>query len=135
MQISHLWRYPVKTMAGERLERACLGLNGIPGDRVLYVVDERERNLSARTKPRLLERRATLGSDGDVLVDGMPWRSAEVTAAVQAAAGPDARLVAASGNERFDILLLLVGPTARSRPSVTTRAGCAPTSSSPASTD
>jgi len=108
MQISHLWRYPVKSMAGERLERACLGLNGIPGDRRLYVVDERERIVSARTKPRLLAHRATLGSDGDVLVDGLPWRSPEVAAAVQAAAGPGARLVAAAGNERFDVLPLLV---------------------------
>jgi uncharacterized protein YcbX len=108
MQISHLWRYPVKSMAGECLERACLGLNGIPGDRLLYVVDEREQILSARTKPQLLEHRATLGSDGDVLVDGMPWRSPEVAAAIEAAAGPRARLVPAAGNERFDILPLLV---------------------------
>jgi uncharacterized protein YcbX len=108
MQISDLWRYPVKSMAGERLERACLGVNGVPGDRLLYVVDSREQILSARTKPRLLQHEATLGSDGEVLVDGMPWRSPEVARAVEAAAGSDARLVPASGNERFDILPLLV---------------------------
>jgi MOSC domain-containing protein len=108
MQISQLWRYPVKSMAGERLQRAWLGLDGIPGDRLLYVVDERGGILSARTKPRLLGHRATLGQDGDVLVDGIPWRSPKVAATVRAAAGPDARLVPAVGSERFDILPLLV---------------------------
>ena len=108
MRISDLWRYPVKSMAGERLERAQLEFNGIPGDRLLYVVDDRERILSARTKPALLGLRATLDSDGDVLVDGAPWRSPEVAAAVEVAAGPGARLVPATGNERFDILPLLV---------------------------
>jgi uncharacterized protein YcbX len=108
MRICQLWRYPVKSMGGERLEGAWLGLGGIPGDRVLYVVDGRGEILSARTKPRLLGHRATFREDGKVLVDGMPWRSAEVAAAVRAAAGPDARLVPAAGPERFDILPLLV---------------------------
>jgi uncharacterized protein YcbX len=108
MQISELWRYPVKSMAGERLESAWLGPDGIPGDRVLYVVDGRGEILSARTKPRLLAHRATLGDDGEVLVDGLPWTSPVVAAAVRAAAGPDARLVRATGPERFDILPLLV---------------------------
>jgi uncharacterized protein YcbX len=108
MQISELWRYPVKSMAGERLERAQLGRDGIPGDRVLYVVDERGQILSARTKPRLLGHRATVGPDGDVLVDDLPWRSSEVAVAVESAAGAGARLVEATGNERYDILPLLV---------------------------
>lgn len=108
MEISELWRYPVKSMAGERLQQARLGLRGIPGDRVLYVVDGRGQILTARTKPGLLAHRATVGDDGEVLVDGLPWRSPEVVAAVHAAAGADARLVAATGSERFDILPLLV---------------------------
>src|SRR4051812_36307550 len=108
MHISELWRYPVKSMAGERLERTRLELDGIPGDRVLYVVDGRGEILSARTQPGLLGHRATLAADGEVLVDGLPWDSPEVAAAVRAAAGPDARLVRARGPERFDILPLLV---------------------------
>ncbi len=108
MEISELWRYPVKSMAGERLERTWLGLDGIPGDRVLYVVDGRGEILSARTKPRLLAHRAAVCDDGEVLVDGLPWNSPEVAAAVRDAAGPDARLVRATGPERFDILPLLV---------------------------
>ena len=108
MHVSELWRYPVKSMAGERLENAWLGVDGIPGDRLLYIVDGRGEILSARTKPRLLGHRATLGEDGDVLVDGLPWDSPDVAAAVRAAAGPDARLVRADGPERFDVLPLLV---------------------------
>lgn len=108
MQISQLWRYPVKSMAGERLDRAWLGLDGIPGDRLLYVIDGRGEILSARAKPRLLGHRATLDEDDEVMVDGIPWRSPEVAAAVRAAAGQDARLVQAAGPERFDILPLLV---------------------------
>ena len=108
MEIAQLWRYPVKSMAGERLEHALLGVRGIPGDRLLYVVDERGQILSARTKPRLLAHHATLDAEGDVLVDGLPWRSREIAALVRAAAGPGARLVEAVGGERDDILPLLV---------------------------
>jgi uncharacterized protein YcbX len=106
--IAQLWRYPVKSMAGERIEHAFLGHDGIPGDRMLYVVDHAGRTLSARTKPLLLGHRAALTPEGEVLVDGLPWRSREVAAAVEAAAGHGARLVEASGNERFDVLPLLV---------------------------
>jgi len=108
MQISQLWRYPVKSMAGERLQHAWLGVDGVPGDRVLYVVDGHGEILSARTKPALLGHSATLDGDGRVLVDGLPWQSPEVAAAVHAAAGSGARLVEAEGAERFDILPLLV---------------------------
>jgi uncharacterized protein YcbX len=108
LHVSELWRYPVKSMAGERLEQAEVGIDGIPGDRVLYVVDVRGQILSARTRPQLLGHHASIGPDGDVLVDGLAWRSPEVAAAVEAAAGPGARLVQAAGNERFDVLPLLV---------------------------
>src|SRR3954453_10650058 len=108
MQIAELWRYPVKSMAGERLERAWLGVDGIPGDRRLYVVDGDGAIVSARTRPQLLGHRATLAEDGEVRVDGLPWRDPRVADVVRAAAGPDARLVQATGPERFDILPLLV---------------------------
>src|SRR5918994_7541259 len=108
MHVAELWRYPVKSMAGERLERTDIGLDGIPGDRVLYVVDADGDILSARTRPLLLRHRATTGADGDVLVDGRPWDDPAIADAVEAAAGPGARIVPASGGERFDILPLLV---------------------------
>ena len=37
LHVAQLWRYPVKSMAGERLERATLTANGIEGDRLVHV--------------------------------------------------------------------------------------------------
>jgi uncharacterized protein len=108
MHIAEIWRYPVKSMAGERLNHVWVGLDGIPGDRGLYVVDGRGEIISARTRPALLGHRATRDEQGEVLVDGLPWDSPEVAVAVEKSAGPGARIVAAEGPERFDILPLLV---------------------------
>ena len=108
MRIQELWRYPVKSMGGEPLERAELTEGGIVGDRLVVVRDGRGRVLTARTKPGLLGHRAKLGPDGEPLVDDRPWRSREVAADVARAAGPDARLVRLEGPEGFDVLPLLV---------------------------
>jgi uncharacterized protein YcbX len=95
-------------MAGERLSRAELTSAGLVGDRVVQVYDRRSRIVTARTFPRLLRLRAMLGSDGEPLVDGLPWNSADVAQRVEAAVGPGARLQRFDGPERFDILPLLV---------------------------
>jgi uncharacterized protein YcbX len=108
MTVAEIWRYPVKSMAGERLGRAALTAGGLPGDRVVQVYDGQGRLVTARTFPRLLRHRATLGLDGEPLVDGLPWQSSEVAARVEAAVGPGARLARFEGGARFDILPLLV---------------------------
>ena len=107
LRIDGLWRYPVKTMAGEPLQEAQLTANGIPGDRIVHVRGPEGVRTSWR-QHRLLGLKGTLGSDGQPLVNGLPWRSGEVLALVKEAAGEDAWLAAYDGPERFDILPLLV---------------------------
>src|ERR671919_714269 len=92
MRVAELWRYPVKSLAGERLEATELTMTAIPGDRIVQVRDDRVI-LTARTHPRLLGLRATLGSDGEPRVNGLPWMAPEVANAIRAAAGLSARLV------------------------------------------
>lgn len=108
MWLAEIWRYPVKSMAGERLERATLTPLGIPGDRVVQVHDGRGRVVTSRSRPRLLLHAATL-VDGEPRVDGRAWQSAEVLADVRRAAfDPAARLVRDDSLDRFDVLPLLV---------------------------
>jgi MOSC domain-containing protein len=108
MTIAELWRYPVKSLGGERLARAELTLDGLVGDRAVHVRDGRGRVITSRTHPRLLGLKATTGADGTPRIDGAPWRSDQAAGAVRAAAGPDAELVAYDGRDRFDVLPLLV---------------------------
>ncbi|HKQ97321.1 MAG TPA: MOSC N-terminal beta barrel domain-containing protein [Candidatus Polarisedimenticolia bacterium] len=108
MKVDALWRYPVKTMAGERLDVATLGPLGILGDRVVQVATSSGRVLTSRTYPGFLAHRGSLGADGEPRVDGIDWRSPEVAAIVAGIGGRDARLVRDDGPDRFDVLPLLV---------------------------
>jgi len=108
MTIAALWRYPVKSMAGELVQAARLTPDGLIGDRIVQVYDRRGRLATARSFPRLLRCHATLGRDGEPLVDGRPWRSAEVARLVEAAVEPGARLRRLEVPQRFDVLPLLV---------------------------
>ena len=108
MLIQELWRYPVKSMAGESLRTADITEHGIAGDRIIQVRNAAGRILTARTRPGLLGHRALLAENGDVLVDGRPWRDEQVAREVEQAAGPGTRLVRSDAEDRFDILPLLV---------------------------
>lgn len=109
MYVTEIWRYPVKSLAGERLERAELREDGIAGDRRLLVVDEQARRLiTSRTHPKLLGLKATLGPNGEALINSRPWNDPESARAIMHAAGPHARLIDWDGLERFDVLPLLV---------------------------
>lgn len=108
MKISEIWRYPVKTMAGEKLQKVRVGSLGIEGDRVVHAEDAHGRLITSRTHPRFLGHRGTLGPEGEPLVDGRPWSSSEVSAEIVDIIGPNGRLVRYDGVERFDVLPLLV---------------------------
>jgi uncharacterized protein len=108
MHVAALWRYPVKTLAGEPLDAAELtASNGIVGDRVVHVGGP-EGVRTSRRHHRLLGLHATLGDDGEPRVDGLDWRDPEILRRVRDAAGSDAELARYDGPERFDILPLLV---------------------------
>lgn len=107
LSVAGLWRYPVKSLAGEPLPAATFTPGGISGDRVVHVVGP-EGVRTARRHHRLLGLRGTLGPDGRPRINGHPWDSAEALALIKNAAGDDARLEAWEGLERFDILPLLV---------------------------
>lgn len=108
MHVAELWVYPVKSLAGERLKRAQLTPDGIPGDRAVQVRDATGRLLTARTRQALLGLRATLGGGAQAQVEGIPWREPGADAAVAAAAGEEVRLAPMEGLARFDDTPLLI---------------------------
>ena len=81
MKLHEIWRYPVKSMLGERLDEVEVGPNGVEGDRRRAVVDAKTGvSLSAKRYADLLRCRAwTKGSevmiglpDGSELVADSP---------------------------------------------------------------
>lgn len=52
MQISRIYRYPVKSMGGERLEHAAVGPNGIAGDRRLAILDVETGAIASAKSPK-----------------------------------------------------------------------------------
>jgi len=107
LTVAGLWRYPVKSLAGEPLVSAELSIAGIPGDCIVHVRGP-EGVRTSRRYHRLLGLTARLDADGTPLVEGHRWDSEEAMAAVRRAAGEDSWLEAYDGPERFDILPLLV---------------------------
>ena len=107
LSIAELWRYPVKSLAGERLSVATLEPDGMRGDRLVRVRGP-EGVRTSRRQHRLLGLRGTLGDDGQPCINGHPWNSAAALALVKGAAGPDAWLEEHRALDRFDILPLLV---------------------------
>ena len=110
MHVASIWRYPVKSLAGERLPTAVLTRDGVPGDRLVPTVANDHGPLTGRSRHGLLTLRATTSAAGVPLVGGArgPWDSAAAAMPICRHAGPDARLAAFDGSERFDVLNLLV---------------------------
>jgi uncharacterized protein YcbX len=107
LHVAGLWRYPVKTLAGEPLPASAIGFDGMSGDRIIRVVGP-EGVRTARRHYRLLGLRGTLSQQGHALINGYPWNSREALALVRGAAGDDAWLEATDAHDRFDVLPLLV---------------------------
>ena len=105
--VAGLWRYPVKSLAGERVSSTTLSPDGMAGDRIVRVRGP-EGVRTSRRHYRLLGLQGTLDPHGRPLIDGHPWDSDEALALVRKAAGADAWLEAFEGLDRFDVLPLLV---------------------------
>lgn len=114
-----LWRYPVKSMAGEVMASVEAGESGFVGDRAFGVVDVATGHLlSAKRVPALLFAQATYSDDGEVTIalpDGQFLRSddADVNDMLSAWLGRDVFLDRPSTGQRarVEIELDLEDPT------------------------
>lgn len=70
--VDALWRYPVKSMAGQRLQLAMIDRNGMEGDRLLAIFDEESGQiLTLRSAPQLLYAQATLPLKDTISLDSV----------------------------------------------------------------
>jgi uncharacterized protein YcbX len=115
MEVAELWRYPVKSLRGERLESTAIGVDGVAGDRFAHVRQQSGRVVTSRFRPGLLGLQGSLGDDGEPLIEGLPWESSGARELVRAAAGPGTEIVRFHGvdrGQRYDVLPLTVLTTA-----------------------
>ena len=111
MHVAELWRYPVKSLRGERLESVAVGLDGLEGDRLVHARESNGRVVTSRYRPGLLGLNGTLGPEGEPLIDGEPWSSPASLAKVRAVTAPDVELIRFHGvdhGQRYDVLPLTV---------------------------
>src|SRR5438105_343449 len=64
--IVELWRYPVKSMQGERLDSVALDASGFVADRRFGVVTPEGFVLSGKSEPRILGASASVRDDGEI---------------------------------------------------------------------
>jgi len=110
--VKELWRYPVKSAAGEQLSEELLDNLGIRGDRLVVVHRGGQKIVTSRTHPKLLALKGSCDAGGTPRINGFAWNSTEALALVQQAAGMTAELAYLEGPERFDVLPLLVATDA-----------------------
>jgi uncharacterized protein YcbX len=83
-EISEIWRYPVKGMAGESLQHASFGPQGLAGDRIWAVRDNARQEIqSCKFRPELLLCSASADAAGQVKVvfpDGSALDGADAAA-------------------------------------------------------
>jgi uncharacterized protein len=109
MHVAEIWRYPIKSLKGERLQEADITVNGITGDREIVVVRALNgRILTSRVKPGMLGLQGRIGADGIPTINGFRWDSPEALELVTKAAGENVSLEQLPAPQAFDILPLLV---------------------------
>ena len=54
VKLSQIWRYPIKSARGERLDRAVVEPWGLAGDRRWMIVDEQGSAITARERPQMI---------------------------------------------------------------------------------
>jgi uncharacterized protein len=109
MHVAEIWRYPVKSLKGERLSEAEITKRGIPGDRQVVVVRSiNGRFLTSRVRPKLLGLQGSIGADGAPTINGHRWDSPEALRLVHEAAGEPVTLHEVPAPQAFDVLPLLV---------------------------
>jgi uncharacterized protein YcbX len=106
MRVAELWRYPVKSLRGERLERIEVLRDGFSGDRMTRVLGADGSHLTGRTVTGLLGLRAGLDRDDQPLIEGEPWDSASARDRIESVAGAGAAL--APLGRHFDAAPVLV---------------------------
>lgn len=116
MHVSEIWRYPVKSLKGERLNETEITKLGIPGDRQIAVIRTiNGRFLTSRSKPKLLGLQGSINAEGIATINGHPWNSAEALQLVREAAGELVTLQQVPAPQAFDVLPLLVATDGAAR--------------------
>lgn len=116
MHVSEIWRYPVKSLKGERLNETQITKLGIPGDRQVVVIRTiNGRFLTSRVRPKLLGLQGSIGADGVPTINGHRWDSAQALQLVREAAGEPVTLERVPAPQAFDVLPLLVATDGAAR--------------------
>lgn len=116
MHVSEIWRYPVKSLKGERLQETEITKLGIPGDRQIAVIRTiNGRFLTSRSKPKLLGLQGSIAADGVPTINGHRWDSAEALQLVREAAGEAVTLEQIPAPQAFDVLPLLIATDGAAR--------------------
>ncbi|MGZ7057010.1 MAG: MOSC N-terminal beta barrel domain-containing protein, partial [Candidatus Angelobacter sp.] len=109
MHVSEIWRYPVKSLKGERLSETQITKLGIPGDRQIVIVRTLNgRFLTSRSRPKLLGLQGSINPEGVPTINGHPWNSAEALQLVRDAAAEPVTLQQVPAPQAFDVLPLLI---------------------------
>jgi uncharacterized protein len=116
MHVSEIWRYPVKSLKGERLKETEITPLGIPGDRQIAVIRTLNgRFLTSRSKPKLLGLQGSINANGIATINGHPWNSVEALQLVREAAGEPVALQQIPAPQAFDVLPLLIATDGAAR--------------------